>query len=251
MSVPPSLRLWMLLAAIVAWLWAGSVSTPWAADRAPRLWLYDLLFYLRFVLLFWAAAEVLRIALHRARPRLAEAWPLALTALVVLVAHTYQHREAGLRWKLAASHDALVAAARAGTSDRRRRAGHFLVDSVRMPCSGQVAWLWLGRPFGGGTGINLALVHAGERAPATPFPDAFAFWRATGGWWLAYQHAGRYQRAMQQHVLRQHTLEQQAPRQHRSPVAACGTGTVLSRHRQGQDFIADGRRESLHASTVD
>ena len=142
----------------------------------------------------------------------------------VLAAQAYQHGETGLRWKLAASNDALLAAASAGHSDQRRRAGHFLIDSVRKPC-GQAAWLWLGRPFGGGTGINLALVHAGERTPATPFPDAFAFWRATGGWWLAYQHGRRYQRAMQGHS---------------SQVAACSAGSVLSRHRQGQAFIADG-----------
>ena len=239
MSVPSPLRLWILLATTVTWLWAGSVFTPWAADRAPRLWLYDVLFYMRFALLFWAAVEVLRIVLRRARPRLAETWPLAITALMVLVAQGYQHSEAGLRWKLAASSDALVAAATAGNSDQRGRAGHFLIDSVRIPCSDH-AWLWLGRPFGAGTGINLALVHAGTRVPATPFPESFAFWHAGDGWWLAYQHADRYQRAVQRHALRQH----------RSPVAACSAGAVRSRHRQGQDFVADGR-ESLHASTID
>lgn len=224
MPVPTSLRCWSLLAATLAWLWANSVFSPWAVDVAPRLWLYDLLFYLRFALLFWATAEVLRIALRRSRPRWAETSPLALVLLAVLAAQAYQHGETGLRWKLAASNDALLAAASAGHSDQRRRAGHFLIDSVRKPC-GQAAWLWLGRPFGGGTGINLALVHAGERTPATPFPDAFAFWRATGGWWLAYQHGRRYQRAMQGHS---------------SQVAACSAGSVLSRHRQGQAFIADG-----------
>src|SRR5688572_32389413 len=65
MRLPSPLRLWILLAAIVAWLWAGSVFTPWAGDRAARLWLYDFLFYMRFVLLFWAAAEVLRMVLAR------------------------------------------------------------------------------------------------------------------------------------------------------------------------------------------
>ena len=228
MSVPSPLRLWMLLAAILAWCWAGSVFSPWAVDRAPRLWLYDLLFYLRFALLAWAAAEILRIALQialrRGRPRRADIAPLALIALTVLVAQVYQHGEAGLRWKLAASNDALLAVAGAGYSDDRRRAGHFLVDSVRTPC-GPAPWLWLGRPFGGGSGINLALVHAGERVPATPFADAFAFWHATDGWWLAYQHGGRYQRAMQRHP---------------SPVAACSAGHVLSRHRQGRAFIAAG-----------
>jgi len=221
MSVPSSLRLWMLLAATIAWFWAGSVFSPWAVDRAPRLWLYDLLFYLRFALLFWAAAEILRIVLRRARPRLVEFLPLALMALIVLVAQAYQHAEAGLRWKVAASNDALLAVAGAGNSDQRRRAGHFLIDSVRTPC-GPTAWLWLGRPFGAGSGINLALVHAGEGVPATPFSDAFAFWHAQGDWWLAYQHGGRYQRAMQRDS---------------SPVATCSAGTELPRHRQGQAFI--------------
>lgn len=236
MPVSPSLRLWMLLVATVAWLWAGSVFTPWAADLAPRLWLYDLLFYLRFVLLFWAGAEVLRIALRRARPRLAEAGPLALVALATILASSYQHAEAGLRWKLSASGHSLVATANAGDSNQRHRAGHFLVDSVRTPCSTGETWLWLGRPLGAGTGINLALVRGGERAPATPFVDAFAFWHATDGWWLAYQHAGRYQRALQQHG---------------SSLAPCHAGLVLSRHRQGQAFIADGRREPIHASAAD
>ena len=73
LPVRSSLRLWVLLAATLGWLWASSVFAPWAADRAPRLWLYDLLFYLRVVLLAWAAAEVLRCALRRTWPRPAEA----------------------------------------------------------------------------------------------------------------------------------------------------------------------------------
>ncbi|MFC7301824.1 hypothetical protein [Cognatiluteimonas weifangensis] len=228
MRLSAALRLWALLLATAAWLWAGSVYTPWAADRAPRLWLYDLLFYLRFALLFWAGAEALRLGLRRGPA--AAAWPLAATALVVLVALGLGHSEAGLRWKLAASHDALAAAARDAGSDRRRRAGHFLVDSVRMPCPGQ-PWLWLGRPHGGGSGINLALVHAGTRAPAVPaqLREAFAFWPAHAGWWLAYQHADRYSRATAA-----------APA---APAAdACVPGAVLTRHRHGLALVAAGRR---------
>lgn len=239
MRMPSPLRLWMLLAAIVAWLWASSVFTPWAGDRAARLWLYDLLFYMRFVLLFWAAAEVLRMVLARTGPPLAEAVPLATAALVVLGALGYTSSEYGLRWRLAASNDALVATANSGSSDQRRRAGHFLVDSVRVPCADRAAWLWLGRPFGGGTGINLALVRTDRRVPATPFPDAFAFWHAVDGWWLAYQHAGRYQRALRR--------QQQAP--HR--LAACSVGRVLSRHSQGQAFIGAGRVELTGSSSAD
>jgi hypothetical protein len=167
MRLPASLRTWSLLLATLAWLWASSVFTPWAEDRAPRMWLYDLLFYLRFVLLFWGGGELLRMALRRGSP--VDAVPLAATALVALAALGYQHSEAGLRWKIAASSDALAVAAGAGDSDRRRRVGHFIVDSVRMPCANtKQAWLWLGRPHGGGTGTNLALVRGGDHPPATP-----------------------------------------------------------------------------------
>ena len=114
-----SLRPWILLLATLAWLWANSVFTPWAEDRAPRLWLYDLLFYLRFVLLFWGGGELLRLALRRGSRT--DAVPLAATVLVVLVALGYQHSETGLRWKLAASSDALAATAHDGEPDCRQR----------------------------------------------------------------------------------------------------------------------------------
>jgi hypothetical protein len=221
-----SLRPWILLLATLAWLWANSVFTPWAEDRAPVLWLYDLLFYLRFVLLFWGGGELLRLALRRGSRT--DTVPLAATVLVVLVALGYQHSETGLRWKIAASSDALAAIAHDGDSDRRRRVGHFIVDSLRMPCANaKQAWLWLGRPHGGGTGTNLALVRGGDHPPATPLHDAFAFWPARDGWWLAYQHGGRYQRA----------LAQRTP----GDANACVPGVVLSRHRQGLALVADGR----------
>lgn len=217
-----SLRPWALLAATLFWLWASSVFTPWAEDRAPRLWLYDLLFYLRFALLFWAIAEVLRLALRRkSRVSMQPALPLAATALVVLVAWAYEHSEAGLRWKVAASRDALAAVARDGHGDRRRRAGHFLVDTTRAPCGDAQPWLWLGRPHGGGTGINLALVHSGNSIPVTSEPEAFAFSSVADGWWMAYQHAGRYHRALQ--------------RREPSAAATCVAGTPVT-HRQGLAF---------------
>ena len=247
MRIPSPLRLWMLLAATVAWWWAGSVFTPWAGDRAARMWLYDLLFYLRFALLFWAAAEVLRLVLARTRPRPAEVVPLATAALSVVIALGYGFSEHGLRWKLAASHAALIAAADTGHSDQRRRVGHFLVDSVRVPCDDHATWLWLGRPFGAGTGINLALVHAEGRVPATPFPDAFAFWHAVDGWWLAYQHAGRYQHALQ----RQQQARPRAMSSHRSEVATCSPGRVLSRHGQGQAFVSAGREQWMSTMSVE
>ena len=223
MRLSPSLRLWILLAATLLWLWASSVFTPWAADRAPRLWLYDLLFYLRFVLLLWGVAEILHLALQRqlATP-LRRAMPLAATVVVVLVAWAYDRSEAGLRWKVSASHDALTVTARDGYDDRRRRAGHFLVDTVRVPCGNAQPWLWLGRPHGGGSGINLALVRSDHRVPVTSEPDAFVFSPLAHGWWMAYQHAGRYHRAVQQ----------------RGEAVPCVAGTVVT-HPQGQAFIED------------
>jgi len=52
-------------------------------------------------------------------------------------------------------------------SDQRQRVGWLLLDSVRAPCETE-AWLWLGRPFGGGSGINRALVFSPGRVPLTP-----------------------------------------------------------------------------------
>lgn len=226
--MPPasSLRPWCLLAATLAWLWASSVFTPWAADRLPRLWLYDTLFYLRYVLLLWAAAEAACLAFHwrdrRARHALL---PLAGTLLAAGTAWVGLHSEAGLRWRVAASESALAAVADSGASDVRRRAGHFLVDSVRQPCRGQ-AWLWLGRPHGGGTGINLALVRSGAAPPRTPAADAFAFWPAGDGWWVAYQHAARYRDAVATGA----------------GTPACPRGRILSRQREGLALVEAGRR---------
>lgn len=194
MRLPSSARLWLLLAATVTWLWASSVFTPWAVDRAPRLWLYDLLFYLRFALVFWGIAEVLRLLFRRERIRPSQALPLALIVAVVIVAGIYAHTEAGLRWKVRASREALAAIARDGYSDQRRRAGHFLIDTTRMPCGDAQPWLWLGRPHGGGSGIGMALVHSGDRVPDTPSPDAFAFAPLAAGWWLANQRTDLHPR---------------------------------------------------------
>ena len=228
MRLRVSPRPWLLLLATLAWLWATSVFTPWAEDRAPRLWLYDLLFYLRFALLFWGGGELLRLALRRAPS--VDVVPLAVAGCVVIVALGYQHTAAGLRWKIEASSNALATAARTDNvdNDRRRRVGHFIVDSVRLPCARtQQAWLWLGRPHGGGSGTNMALVWGNGRRPATPLHDAFAFWPAGNGWWVAYQHAGRYQQAI---------VRQQA-----GATEACTPGMVLSRHRQGTALVAEGR----------
>jgi hypothetical protein len=225
LSLP--LRPWLLLAATLLWLWASSVFTPWAEDRAPRLWLYDLLFYLRFALLFWAVAEILHLAWRRkSRASMPQALPMVAIVVLVLAAWTYERTEAGRRWKVSASRGALTAVARDGYNDRRRRAGHFLVDTTRIPCRDAQPWLWLGRPHGGGTGINLALVHSGNRVPDAPVPDAFAFSPVADGWWMAYQHAGRYRRTMQQ-------------RSASLATAKCVTGAVVT-HRQGMAFIKAG-----------
>jgi hypothetical protein len=232
MRFPASPRPWILLIATLAWLWASSVFTPWAADRAPRMWLYDLLFYLRFVLLFWGGGELLRLALRRAPS--VDVVPLAVAGCVVIVALGYQHTAAGLRWKIEASSNALATAARTdnGDNDRRRRVGHFIVDSVRVPCAdARQAWLWLGRPHGGGTGTNLALVRGNGQRPATPLHDAFAFWSAGNDWWMAYQHAGRYHRAI--------------ARSEADDAGACTPGPALSRPRQGLALSADARREAV------
>jgi hypothetical protein len=219
-----SFRPWVLLAATLLWLWASSVFTPWAADRLHRLWLYDTLFYARFALMFWAAAEVALLLFrprgHRANLALA---PLAGTALAVLGSLFYLYSEAGMRWRVVASLQDLSATADAGYSDERRRAGHFLVDSVREPCPGQ-AWLWLGRPYGGGTGTSIALVRAGT-APLAPTADAFAFWPVTQRWWLAYQHAGHYRRL-----------------QGDANAPACRPGRILSGQGEGQAWVDEGRR---------
>ncbi|MCJ0826580.1 hypothetical protein MQC88_11565 [Luteimonas sp. 50] len=227
MRVSATLRPWLLLPATLAALWASSVFTPWAVDPEPRLWLYDLLFYLRFALLFWGAAEALRLALRRGPAR--DAIPVVAAACVAVVALGHAHTGTGMRWKVAASQAALAAAAHAGDSDQRRRLGHFIVDDVRVPCAGtQQAWLWLGRPHGGGTGTNIALVWGAGRRPATPLPDAFAFWPAGHGWWVAYQHAGRFHAG---------SARGSAGARH-----ACSPGALLARHRQGVALVVAGRR---------
>ena len=223
MRLSAPLRLWTLFLLGLAWCWASSVFTPWATDLAPRFWLFDVLYYTRVLLLFWGACEVLR-ALLRRDWRASTLLPLSLVATVVLLAHLYPDSEAGWRWKIAASSDALQASMRARDHDARHRAGHFIVDTVRHPCRDDQPWLWLGRPHGAGSGTNLALVQAGATAPATPMADGFAFWRVSDGWWLAYQHAAHYQRAVAD-----------------GREESCSPGRPLEHHRDGRAFIDAGR----------
>lgn len=217
------LRLWTLLALALAWCWASSVFTPWAADLAPRLWLYDVLFYARVLLLSWGACEVLRAWLRRDH-RATTLAPLALVLAIAALAWFYAATETGWRWKVAGSSDTLQTSMRSGDRDVRHRAGHFIVDTVRHPCRGDQPWLWLGRPHGAGSGTSLALVRAGDAAPESPLAEAFAFRFVRDGWWLAYQHAARYHRAAAT-----------------GASARCTPGRVLQRHRDGTAFIEAGR----------
>ena len=170
-----------LVAAVVGWWWASSVFTPWAAGSDARLWLYDTLFYARFALLAWGLAELgIACAQRRARALVA---PLCAAA-IALLAWTCERTDAGFRFKVRASEAALARSASMPYDTPRHRAGHFLIDTVRMPCAGE-AWLWLGRPFGGGTGTSRALVQAHGAAPLHPREGAYAFAHVTGRWWLA------------------------------------------------------------------
>lgn len=222
MRPPTALRLWTLFLLALAWCWAASVFTPWAADRAPRLWLYDVLYYARALLLFWGGCEWLRVLLRRdARAR--TLLPLALATATALLAWLHHDTAIGWRWKVAASDQALRALSRQDDHDARQRAGHFIVDTLRHPCRADQPWLWLGRPHGAGSGTNRALVRSGG-VPLAPIPGAFAFWPVGKGWWLAYQHASHYQRGLQ-----------------RQGGRACTPGRVLQRHVDGTAFIAAGR----------
>lgn len=162
-----------------------SVFTPWAPSMAPRLWLFDALYYGWFVLLAWALVEA-GVAWRRWRDRgeRAFAWFVALIA-VVGVAWMYERTDLGLRAKVRFSDAALRASASLPYDAPRHRAGHFLIDTVREPVAGQ-PWLWLGRPYGGGTGTRRALVLArGNAMPQAPGGGGYAFRHLAGEWWLA------------------------------------------------------------------
>lgn len=219
--MPQRLRLALLLLATLAWLWASSPYTPWAADRAPRLWLYDLLFYLRVVLLAWLAAETAWLFFrHGRRTRTALAM-LALACGAWLAAVLYVDSGPGWRWRTLASRAALETLAQAGYSDQRRRAGHLIVDNVRTPCGVHAPWLWLGRPHGAGSGINLALVRSAG-VPDTPVAEAFVF-RALGhGWWMAYENAAAHHAG--------------------TARRACSPGLTIATHRAGRAHMSGVRR---------
>ena len=203
------------------WLWSGSVFTPWAVDLDPRLWLYDLRYYAGFGLLFWGLAEsallLRRTRLRRESRRWVGMALLSASALSALGAAWLAHTEAGWRWRVRASAEVLAPFAVPAYADRRQRVGWLLVDTRRMPCGDQ-AWLWLGRPFGGGTGTNMALVYSPEAVPKSPQAEAFGFRPAAAGWWLAYQDPGSYSAAA-------------------DGTMACVKGRRLVSHAEGLRFI--------------
>lgn len=181
----------------LAWIHANTVFTPWAESMDPRLWLYDTLFYAGFVLLFWGAGEALGLVVlwrksNRDRHILLPVSILAIPTLVALLFFVMHHTGTGWRWRVYLSRDALESRQLSGNSDQRQRAGWLLIDSLRAPCGNQ-SWLWLGRPHGGGTGINLALVYSPHRVPRTPRREAFRFWQVNDEWWMAYQNPVIYQ----------------------------------------------------------
>jgi hypothetical protein len=166
-----------------------SVFTPWAPSMAPRLWLFDALYYAWFALLAWALVEA-AIAWRgwRERGERALAWSIALLAIAG-GAWGYERTDAGLLAKVLLSDTALRRSATLPYATPRHRAGHLLIDSVRQPVARE-AWLWLGRPYGGGTGTSRALVLAD--APAGPRAEgAYTFRRVTGDWWLAQMRQPR------------------------------------------------------------
>lgn len=231
-------RLWLLLALTLALLWAHSPFTPWASSREPMWVLYDGLFYARYVLLFWWGFEALRVLFRQVRREarrsrgLAEALLLSLIAFVTLAGDNAWDSDIGLRLLAQASESALEAdaIAHATDDDRRHRVGAFLFDSRRFPCGTAQPWRWLGRPFGAGTGINQALVRAGDGTPLTPYADAFRFRHLHAGWWIAYQDAHEY-------FTRWHANQAAGTR------PDCLPGTAVATHGEGRRFIAEGQRK--------
>lgn len=215
-------RVAALSACVGAWLWLWSIYTPWAADLAPRLWLYDVLYYARVLLVAWLLAEVALWCWHPAKRRLGASLLLGGTILAGIAGWAYAQTGLGWRLRVLASAPALDALAAGGASDLRRRAGHVLVDTVRFPCSATTPWYWLGRPHGAGSGTNLALVRS-DQAPQAPYAAAFRIRRIDGRWWMAYQHGPRY-----------HAQQAQPD------ASGCVATGSLPSHRAGMRFIQRG-----------
>lgn len=220
-------RRWGVALAALALAWAGSVYTPWAADAAPRLWLYDLAWYLRFVVLAWGLVEaglLLRARVARGGP-----WRALVLAAAIGVGALLSPRSGTvLAWKVRASGAPLQAYVDAGLPGRRARTGHLIVDGLSRPCAARQPWLWIGRPHGAGSGTSLALVRVDAGPALAPAGDAHRLRVLAGPWWLAYQHAARHARA---------TREGNALR------GVCTPAVRVSGHRHGLDFVEAGWRE--------
>jgi|GEM_PF-1720519 len=232
----PGPRRWLLLGLTLAWLWASSAFTPWALSAASMMVFYDALFYARFALAGWWLVE-LGLLVHRSRPTRVAAAPLALALVLAVLVPQLRKTEAGLhvllRFSLPALEQAIGDRHTSGhapilADDQRRRIGAFLVDTWRLPCAADQPWLWLGRPFGAGSGINLALVRSQHGPPEAPDRHAFRFRSLGHGWWLAYQNPAQFFRPG-------------GPAS--QPNSPCQPGETLDRHRQGLAFIEKGVRQ--------
>ena len=215
-------RVAALSACVVVWLWGWSIHTPWATDLAPRLWLYDLLYYARVVLIAWTLAECAHWVWHPSKRTRGASLMLGIVLVAGAAGWAYAHTAIGWRWRVQASASALDALAARGSSDLRQRAGYVLTDTVRMPCATVTPWFWLGRPHGAGSGTNLALVRS-DALPQAPFADAFLIRRVDGHWWMAYQNGARY-----------------AALQGDNRAAACASPREAGSHRAGMAFVAAG-----------
>ena len=219
------IRLTLLCFLALFWLYAKSVFAPWAESPEPRLWLYDTLLYSGFFLWIWGVGEAIRLVVvlrqhPQSRNQLAiAALLLGIAGLTGLAHHVLNHTGTGWDLRIAWSAEQLEAFTTPSWSDQRQRVGWLLVDSVRMPCQDQ-AWLWLGRPFGGGSGINRALVFSPDSVPLTPHESGLRFVAVNDFWWMAYQNPDRF--------YGETSLE----------PAQCRQGTTLASHRQGERFIA-------------
>ena len=217
-----TVRVAALFACVTAWLWLWSIYTPWAADLAPRLWLYDVLYYARVLLVAWLLAEVALWWWHPSKRRRLASILLGGSVLAGIAGWAYAQTGTGWRLRVLASTPALDALAAGGGSNLRQRAGQVLVDTVRFPCSASTPWFWLGRPHGAGSGINLALVRS-DSTPQAPYADAFRIRRIDGHWWMAYQHGPRY------HAVQADDTQ-----------AACVVPTMTPSHRAGMGFVEAG-----------
>lgn len=217
-------RICILLLIFAFWFWANSIFTPWARSTDPRLWLYDALFYTRFLLLFWASFELLyawqqiRNMPSERKSAVTSISAIGIAALAVSAYLYLMHSGIGFRTRVEISSEALNALKKPALADVRQRAGWFLIDTQRQPCGDQ-PWLWLGNTYGGGTGNNLALVYSeNNRVPETPVNDAFRFWPVSEGWWLAYQNPRIYYTQL-------------------AEAKTCTVGMRVDSHEQGIKFI--------------